>query len=159
LVGVNLDVLVTEGTPQGLAGKRATATTPLVTIGVGDPVGTGLVASLSRPEGNITGSAMFPTVDIVVKGLELLKEIAPGASRVAVVWDPANLALVSVDKQLDAASRPLQSCTASACEPREIFRMPSRRFAVIPPRPYSSIHRPQARWSGLAGLRWRTPCL
>jgi putative tryptophan/tyrosine transport system substrate-binding protein len=108
LVGLNVDVLVTEGTPQSLAGKQATASVPIVMVGVGDPVGSGLVRGFARPGGNITGSAMFPTVDIVVKGLELLKEIAPGASRIAVVWDPANLALVSVDKQLDAATRPLQ---------------------------------------------------
>jgi len=108
LVALNIDVLVTEGTPQSLAGKQATATIPIVMIGVGDPIGSGLVASLARPGSNITGSAMFPTVDIVVKALELLKEIAPGVSRIAVVWDPANLALVSVDKQLDAATRPLQ---------------------------------------------------
>jgi putative ABC transport system substrate-binding protein len=108
LVGLNIDVLVTEGTPQSLAGRRATATIPVVMIGVGDPVGSGLVTSLARPGGNITGSAMFPTVDVVVKGLELLKEIAPGVARIAVIWDPANLALVSVDKQLDGATRPLQ---------------------------------------------------
>lgn len=108
LARLNIDVLVTEGTPQSLAGKRATATIPIVMIGVGDPVGSGLVASLARPGGNITGSAMFPAVEIVLKGLELLKEIAPGVSRIAVVWDPANLALISVDKQLDTASRPLK---------------------------------------------------
>jgi putative ABC transport system substrate-binding protein len=108
LVSLNVDVIVTEGTPQSVAGKRATTTIPIVMVGVGDPVGNGLVASLARPGGNITGSAMFPTVDIVMKGLELLKQIAPSVSRIAVVWDPKNLALVSVDQQLDKASRPLQ---------------------------------------------------
>jgi putative ABC transport system substrate-binding protein len=108
LVRLNVDVLVTEGTPQSLAGKQATASIPIVMVGVGDPVGSGLVRGLARPGGNITGSAMFPTVDIVVKGLELLKDIAPRVSRIAVVWDPTNLALVAVDKQLDAAMRPLR---------------------------------------------------
>lgn len=108
LTSLNLDVLVTEGTPQSVAGKRATTTVPIVMVGVGDPVGNGLVASLARPGGNITGSAMFPTVDVVVKGLELLKQIVPGVSRIAVVWDPTNLALVSVDEQLAEATRPLQ---------------------------------------------------
>jgi putative ABC transport system substrate-binding protein len=108
LVRLNVEVLVTEGTPQSLAGKQATASIPIVMVGVGDPVGSGLVRGLARPGGNITGSAMFPTVDIVVKGLELLKDIAPRVSRIAVVWDPTNLALVAVDKQLDAAMRPLR---------------------------------------------------
>jgi putative ABC transport system substrate-binding protein len=108
LVRLNVDILVTEGTPQSVAGKRATTMIPIVMVGVGDPVGNGLVASLARPGGNITGSAMFPIVDVVVKGLEFLKQIAPRVSRIAVLWDPTNLALVSVDQQLDEASRPLQ---------------------------------------------------
>ena len=108
LVRLNVDILVTEGTPQGVAGKRATATMPIVMVGVGDPVGNGLVASLSRPGSNVTGSAMLPTVDVVVKGLEHLKQIAPHVSRIAVLWDPTNLALVSVDKHLDDATKGLQ---------------------------------------------------
>jgi putative ABC transport system substrate-binding protein len=108
LVRLNVDLLVTEGTPQSLAGKRATTTLPLVMVGVGDPVGNGLVASLARPGGNITGSSMFPAVEVVVKGLELLKLIVPHVARLAVLWDPKNLALVSVDRQLDDAIRPLQ---------------------------------------------------
>jgi putative ABC transport system substrate-binding protein len=108
LVRLNVDILVTEGTPASVAGKRATTVIPIVMVGVGDPVGNGLVASLARPGGNITGSAMFPIVDVVVKGLEFLKQIAPRVSRIAVLWDPTNLALVSVDRQLDEASRPLQ---------------------------------------------------
>jgi putative ABC transport system substrate-binding protein len=108
LVRLNVDILVTEGTPQSVAGKRATSMIPIVMVGVGDPVGNGLVASLARPGGNITGSAMFPIVDVVVKGLEFLKQIAPSVSRIAVLWDPTNLALRSVDRQLDEASRPLQ---------------------------------------------------
>jgi putative tryptophan/tyrosine transport system substrate-binding protein len=108
LVRLNVDLLVTEGTPQSVAGKRATTTLPIVMVGVGDPVGNGLVASLARPGGNITGSSMFPAVDVVVKGLELLKEVVPHIARVAVLWDPKNLALVSVDKQLDEAIRPLR---------------------------------------------------
>jgi putative ABC transport system substrate-binding protein len=107
LVRLNVDVLISEGTPQSVAAKRATTTTPIVMMGVGDPVGNGLVASLARPGGNITGAAMFPTVDVVVKGLQLLKEIAPSISRLAILWDPTNRALVSIDEQLSAASRPL----------------------------------------------------
>jgi putative tryptophan/tyrosine transport system substrate-binding protein len=108
LVRLNPDILVTEGTPQSVAGKRATTKIPIIMVGVGDPVGNELVASLARPGGNVTGSSMFPAVDVVVKGLELLKQVVPRVSRVAVLWDPTNLALVSVDKQLDEATRPLQ---------------------------------------------------
>ncbi|HEU4370540.1 MAG TPA: ABC transporter substrate-binding protein [Methylomirabilota bacterium] len=108
LARLNIDVLVSEGTPQSLAAKQATTTVPIVMVGVGDPVGNGLVASLARPGGNITGVAMFPTVDVVVKAIELLKEIAPGVSRLAVLWDPTNRALISIDEQLAAASRPLR---------------------------------------------------
>lgn len=108
LVRLNIDVLVSEGTPQSIAAKQATTTIPIVMVGVGDPVGNGLVASLARPGGNITGAAMFPTVDVVVKALELLKEIAPSVSRLVVLWDPTNRALVSIDEQLAAASRPLR---------------------------------------------------
>lgn len=108
LVRLNIDVLVSEGTPQSVAAKQATTTVPVVMVGVGDPVGNELVASLARPGGNITGAAMFPTVDVVVKAIELLKEIAPGVSRLAVLWDPTNRALVSIDEQLAAMSRPLR---------------------------------------------------
>jgi putative ABC transport system substrate-binding protein len=58
LVRLNVDILVTEGTPASVAGKRATTVIPIVMVGVGDPVGNGLVASLARPGGNITGSAI-----------------------------------------------------------------------------------------------------
>jgi putative ABC transport system substrate-binding protein len=108
LVGLGVDLLVTEGTPQSVAGKRATTIIPIVMVGVGDPVGSGLVESLARPGGNVTGSSMFPAVDVVVKGLELLKRIAPTVVRVGVLWDPKNRALVSVDRQLDEATEPLQ---------------------------------------------------
>lgn len=107
LVRLNIDVLVAEGTPQSMAAKQATTTIPVVMVGVGDPVGNGLVTSLARPGGNVTGAAMFPTVDVVVKALELLKELAPSVSRLAVLWDPTNRALMSIDEKLGAASRPL----------------------------------------------------
>jgi putative ABC transport system substrate-binding protein len=90
LLAVSVDVIVTAGTPATLAVKKATSTVPLVMIAVGDPVGTGIVPSLARPGGNITGlSSIAP--DLEGKRLELLREVAPGVSRVALLWNPLNL--------------------------------------------------------------------
>jgi len=89
LVRLNLDVLVTEGTPASLAAKQATRLVPVVMVYVGDPVASGLVSSLGRPGGNVTGVSMDAN-EIVRKDIELLKEIAPGISRVAVWMDSTN---------------------------------------------------------------------
>jgi putative ABC transport system substrate-binding protein len=89
LVRLNLDVLVTEGTPAARAAKSATSTIPVVMGNAGDPVGTGLVAGLARPGGNITELSDF-SFDLVTKRLELLKEMVPSASHVAVLLNPAN---------------------------------------------------------------------
>jgi len=89
LVRLKIDVLVTEGTPAARAAKHATSAIPVVMGNSGDPVGTGLVASLARPGGNITGLSDFSR-DLMTKRLELLKEVAPSASRVAVLLNPAN---------------------------------------------------------------------
>jgi len=76
-------------TPAALAAKDATTTIPIVLVGVGDPVGSGLVASLARPGGNVTGlSNLSP--ELVGKQLEFLKDVLPSVSRVAVLWNPAN---------------------------------------------------------------------
>ena len=90
LLAVPVDVIVTAGTPATLAVKKATSTVPLVMIAVGDPVGTGIVPSLARPGGNITGlSSIAP--DLEGKRLELLREVVPGLSQVALLWNPLNL--------------------------------------------------------------------
>jgi putative ABC transport system substrate-binding protein len=89
LVRLNIDVLVTEGTPASLAAKQATRLVPVIMVYVGDPVASGLVSSLGRPGGNITGVSMNAN-EIVRKDIELLKELAPGLSRVAVWMDSTN---------------------------------------------------------------------
>jgi ABC-type uncharacterized transport system substrate-binding protein len=87
LVRLKVDVILASTTPESLAAKRATRTIPIVMASVGDPIATGLVESLARPGGNITGlSQMGP--DLVGKRLELLKEMVPKLSRAAVLWDP-----------------------------------------------------------------------
>jgi putative tryptophan/tyrosine transport system substrate-binding protein len=87
LVRLKVDVLVTPSTSEALAAKNATRTVPIVFLGVGDPVAAGLVDSLARPGGNITG---FTNISAVLAGkrLELLKKTVPKLSRVAVLWDP-----------------------------------------------------------------------
>ena len=89
LVRLKVDVLVTSSTIGALAAKDATRTIPIVFLGVSDPVALGLVDSLARPGGNITG---FTSIEAVLAGkrLELLKETVPKLSRVAVLWDPKN---------------------------------------------------------------------
>ena len=90
LVRLPVDVIVTGGgTPAALAAKHATATIPIVALAVGDPVGSGLVASIARPGGNVTAMTNF-SPEVSAKRLELLKEVVPGALRLAYFWNPAN---------------------------------------------------------------------
>ena len=96
---LKVDVIVTTG-PATLAAKKASATIPIVFAAANDPVGTGLVSSLARPGGNITGlSVMAPDLD--GKRLELLKEAFPKVARVAFLWQPTgsrgNLALTDME--------------------------------------------------------------
>src|SRR5262245_45320107 len=80
-----LDLRVVRGGPAALAAKRATATIPIVTWGATDPVGIGLVQSLARPGGNVTGLSDDQGPELVGKRLQLLKEVAPRASQVAIL--------------------------------------------------------------------------
>jgi putative tryptophan/tyrosine transport system substrate-binding protein len=93
LVALNIDVLVAVSTPAALAAKRATATIPIVFTAVGDPVGAGVVPSLARPEGNATGFSMLAT-ELSAKRLEILREIAPNTSPVAMLWNDTNPGMV-----------------------------------------------------------------
>jgi ABC-type uncharacterized transport system substrate-binding protein len=111
LVRMNVDVIVTTATDPTLAAQRATRTIPIVMVSPGDPVGAGLVASLARPGGNVTGIATT-TVDFIWKRLELLKEITPKISRVAVLWIPTNtgnqLQMKETEVAADSLRLPLQ---------------------------------------------------
>jgi putative ABC transport system substrate-binding protein len=89
LVDLKIDVLVTQGVPATRAAKQATTTIPIVMAAVGDAVVMGLVASLARPGRNITGSTFF-ALELSAKRLELLKDAAPDARRVAVLFNPDN---------------------------------------------------------------------
>ena len=88
-VQLNVDVIVTSGTPQVLAAKQATSVIPIVFARVGDPVANGLVASLAQPGGNVTGLSS-ETTDTVGKRLELLREVVPSLRRVAILANVDN---------------------------------------------------------------------
>jgi putative ABC transport system substrate-binding protein len=91
LIADDVDIIVTIGTPTVAAAKSATATIPIVMAGSADPVEHGLVASLGHPGGNITGVTHSPGPEFAGKGLELLKEVAPSISRVAILWDSSGI--------------------------------------------------------------------
>jgi putative ABC transport system substrate-binding protein len=89
LVRSNVDLIITHATPGSLAAKRATTTIPIVMAAIGDPVATGVVASIARPGGNITGQTFF-NPELRVKRVELLKEAMPRLTHVAVILNPDN---------------------------------------------------------------------
>ena len=106
LVRLKVDIIVVGGNSGIRAAKKATSTIPIVMTNVGDPVGLGLVASLARPGGNITGlSQMAP--DLSGKRLELLKEILPKLKRVAFIRDPANPGMTLRFKEAQVAASAL----------------------------------------------------
>lgn len=107
IVAAKPDVIVCPSTPSARAALRATASIPIAFIGPGDPVGTGLVASLARPGGNATGfSTTAP--ETFLKSLELLRELSPGVQRVAYLSDPSNAAVVSTYAKLEETARKLR---------------------------------------------------
>jgi len=89
LIHLKVDLLATYGTPGTVAARQATTTVPIVMIVSGDAVATGIVASLARPGGNVTGSTFFGP-ELNAKGLEVLKEALPSASRIATLFNPGN---------------------------------------------------------------------
>jgi putative ABC transport system substrate-binding protein len=89
LVGQQVDVIVTAGTPAGVAAKQATSVIPIVLGAISDLVGIGLVASLARPGGNATGNSLMAP-DLSAKRLDILHTLAPGITRFAILWDSTN---------------------------------------------------------------------
>jgi putative ABC transport system substrate-binding protein len=106
LVRLKVDVIVAVGTLGPLAAKGATNTIPIVMTAAGDPLGSGLIASLAHPGGNITGMSLMAP-DLGGKRLELLKEILPHLSRVSVLWNAANPYSALVFKETQAAGQKL----------------------------------------------------
>jgi putative tryptophan/tyrosine transport system substrate-binding protein len=104
LVRLNIDVLVTGGGNQvAIAAMKATGTIPIVMTNVADPLGSGFVASLARPGGNVTGLTSV-TYDLSGKRLELIKETLPRIGRIAVLYDPSDRAKVVEFKEMQTAA-------------------------------------------------------
>jgi putative ABC transport system substrate-binding protein len=127
LIALKVDVILAASTPVALSAKKTTSSTPIVMV-VADPVGTGLIASLARPGGNITGLSDFHA-DLVTKRLELLKDVIPSLSRVAVLSNPASLTCSAQLKDLNAAG-PGLGLTLVAVEATEPEDLP-KSFSTI----------------------------
>jgi len=108
LVALKVDLIVATAYQATLAAKNATKTIPIIMVAVADPVRIGLIASLVRPGGNITGLTLLAGTEIVGKHLELLKEAVPNLSRVAVLWNPANPMHVLRLREVEVAGRSLR---------------------------------------------------
>ena len=119
LVHLKADVIVTAGTPGTLAATQATKTIPIVMASSGDPVESGLVASLARPGGNVTGLSILAP-ELEGKRLELLKEVVPKLSRVAVLWNPANPVVQLVFEQTRLAASKLRLTLEPVVEVRRV---------------------------------------
>jgi len=104
LVRLNVDVLVTHGAAGALAAKNASSTVPIVITAVGDMLSLGLVSSLSRPGGNITGSSLF-VAEHTAKRLELIKEAIPSLTKVAVLLNPGNAATQFVLSEIEGVAK------------------------------------------------------
>ena len=108
LVRLPVNLIVAPSTPTIFAAKNATKTIPIVTVGGGDPVELGIVASLARPGGNITGLTSTVGPEIAGKQLELLKEAVLNVSRMAVLWNPATPGNVLALREAEIAARALK---------------------------------------------------
>ena len=104
MVRLKADLIITTTTPAALAARNATTTIPIVIPTAIDPVGTGLIASLAHPGGNITGGAIL-VGELAAKRLQLLKEVVPNLSRTGVLWNSANPANALALRETDGAAR------------------------------------------------------
>ena len=133
LVRRPVDVIATYGTPPTLAVKEATATIPIVMIGVGDPVRAGFVTSIARPGGNVTGNTILGP-EVGAKRLQLFKEACPPISRMAFVVNPANASNVAYLQELQIAAPALGVKLISA-EVRSVSDFDSAFAAMMRERP------------------------
>lgn len=108
LARLRVDVIVAPGTAAAKAARKATATIPIVIVTAGNPVGDGLIESLARPGGNVTGLSMSVDQKLGGKLLEILKEAVPTVSRVAVLWNPLTAPHTAMMKETEFAARALR---------------------------------------------------
>ena len=102
LVALKVDLIVSSGTPSAVAAHKATREIPILITSTGDPIGSGLAATLARPGGNVTGLTQNVGQDLTTKRLDLLRQIVPGMRRVGFLYDPDNAATVSGLRQFEA---------------------------------------------------------
>jgi ABC-type uncharacterized transport system substrate-binding protein len=126
LVRLKVDVIVTGGTQSTQAAMQATTTIPIVMVGTGDPLRSGLVASLARPGGNVTGVTQLGA-EVAGKRLQILKDTVPNVSRVAFLWNRANASHRPYFNDLQAAARGLR-VTLQSVEVQEPYEF-ERAFA------------------------------
>jgi putative ABC transport system substrate-binding protein len=136
LVSSNPDVIVTTGTPGAIAAMRATKTIPIVMATVGDPVVSGLVASLARPGGNVTGFTILGP-ELEGKRLELLKQAVPELSRLGVLWNPSNPGVVSYFETVKNAGRALQISLDPVVEVRRSDELDNAFTTIADARPHA----------------------
>jgi putative ABC transport system substrate-binding protein len=133
LARLPVDVIATYGTPASRAAKAATSTIPIVFVAVGDPVAAGLVQSLAHPGGNITGNTII-SPDLAPKRLQLVKEVIPGATRVALLWNPDNMSNRVIFEQLRAAA-PAQGLDFANVEARTPGELEGAFTTMVAQRP------------------------
>jgi len=104
LAKLKVDAIVTQGTQATAAARHTVSSIPIVFAVAGDPVGSGLVSSLARPGGNVTGLTDIAP-EVAAKRVELLREAIPGVTRIAVLWNPANPTAAPQMKHMDAVAR------------------------------------------------------
>jgi ABC-type uncharacterized transport system substrate-binding protein len=121
LVALKVDVIVTWGTPAARAAKGATRTIPIVLAAAADPVASGLIASLARPGGNITG-VTNGGAELSGKTFELLRELVPGVKRIVVLWNPANPIhpVMFRETQVAAEAMRMQVQSIGVSDPKEL---------------------------------------
>jgi putative tryptophan/tyrosine transport system substrate-binding protein len=131
-VRLNVDTIVTSGTPAVVAAKQATTVIPIVFAAAGDPVGAGLVASLARPGGNVTGLSA-QTADLAAKRLEIFREVVPGLRRLAILSNVGNRLAVLEMREVQAAASTLRL---------EVVTLEIQRGEDIAP--FFEAHKPRA---------------
>ena len=127
---------MTTGTPGAVAAMQATKTIPIVMASSADPVGSGLVASLARPGGNVTGFTILGP-ELEGKRLELLKQAVSGLSRLAVLWNPSNPGIVSYFETVKNAGRALQISLDPVVEVRRSEELDNAFTAIARSRPHA----------------------
>jgi putative tryptophan/tyrosine transport system substrate-binding protein len=138
LVRLKPEIIVTIGTPGALAAMQATKTIPIVMASSGDPVGVGLVSSLARPGGNVTGFTILGP-ELEGKRLEILKQAIPELSRVAVLWNPSNPVVLSYFNAIENAGRALRISLDPVAEVRRADELDNAFFAIASARPHALV--------------------